>query len=162
MKSNKALVLRLRFFSDVVRKESHHLQLTNQKLFAQAFTLERAKALETDLALSESLDAFIGRFGRLQDTLGDKYLPLLLTAMGEPVGAAIDNLDKAERLGLIQSVNEWIVLRKLRNQMVHEYINDLSILVSAVQKGHQFVPVLLATAEKFVAETQKRVERLAQ
>lgn len=162
MKSSKTLALRLKFLADVARKESHHLQLTNQKLFAHVFTLERAKTLEADLALSESLDAFIARFGRLQDTLGDKFLPLLLTVMNESVGAAIDNLDKAERLGLIQSVNEWIELRKLRNQMVHEYINDLSVLVGAVQKGHEFVPILLATAEKFNEEAQKRLERLAQ
>lgn len=45
----------------------------------------------------------MGRFGRLQDTLGDKLLPLLLSLLGEKVSSAIDNLDRAERLGFIES-----------------------------------------------------------
>lgn len=38
-------------------------------------------------------------FWRLQDTIGDKLIPALLRALGEPQGAVIDNLDRAERLG---------------------------------------------------------------
>jgi len=38
---------------------------------------------------------------RLQDTVSEKP------------SAAIDNLDRAERLGLLKSANEWMTLRKL-------------------------------------------------
>jgi len=44
----------------------------------------------------------------------------LLAALGEKPSSAIDNLDRAERLGLLKSVDEWITMRNLRNQMVHE------------------------------------------
>lgn len=38
---------------------------------------------------------------RLQDTVGDKFVPALLQALEEPIGAVVDNLDRAERLGWI-------------------------------------------------------------
>ena len=67
------------------------------------------------------MEAFVSRFGRLQDTLGDKLLPQLLSALGEKISAVIDNFDRAEQLGLIASADEWMTMRSLRNQMVHEY-----------------------------------------
>jgi len=98
----------------------------------------------------------VGRFGRLQDTLGDKLLPLLLTALGEKPAAAIDNLDRAERLGWIDSVDTWLTVRKLRNQMVQEYVGDPSVLTSALQSAHHQVPTLVQVAEALVAEIERR------
>jgi hypothetical protein len=118
------ILLRLQFLVRVVRKECKHLNITDQRLFGGLFTLEQATRLEEDPDLAERVEAFVGRFGRLQDTMGDKLLQLLLTALGEKPSAAIDNLDRAERLGLIKSADEWMTMRNLRNQMVHEYIED--------------------------------------
>jgi len=61
--------------------------------------------------LSEKLEAFTSRFSRLQDTLGDKLIPQLLLALGEPQSAVMDNLDKAERLGWIENADEWRAIR---------------------------------------------------
>lgn len=148
--------LRLQFLARVVRKECQHLAGTDQRLFVDPFTPERAARLETDADLAERLEAFVGRFGRLQDTLGDKLLPVLLAALGETPAAAIDNLDRAERLGLIPSADEWMTLRKLRNQMVHEYVEDMAVLASALQTAHEFVPMLIGAANKLLAEIGRR------
>jgi hypothetical protein len=147
---------RLQFLVRVVRKECQHLATTDQRLFANAFTLAQASRLETDPDLAERVEAFVGRFGRLQDTVGDKLLPSLLMALGEKSSAAIDNLDRAERLGLLGSVEEWMTMRNLRNQMVHEYVEDPLVLISALQSGHAFVPALIAAADKMVAEIARR------
>jgi hypothetical protein len=120
------------------------------------FTLEQAIRLEADPDLSERVEAFVGRFGRLQDTVGDKLLPLLLDALGEKTSAAIDNLDRAERLGLILSADEWMIMRTLSNQMIHEYVEDPVVLTSALQTGHTFVPVLIAAANKMISEIEQR------
>jgi len=150
------IALRLQFLVRVVRKECQHLATTDQRLFGEPFTPERACQLETDPDLAERVEAFVGRFGRLQDTLGDKLLPVLLIALGETPAAAIDNLDRAERLGLIVSADEWMTMRKLRNQMVHEYVEDLAVLASALQTGHDFVPVLTNAANNVIAEIERR------
>jgi hypothetical protein len=148
--------LRLQFLVRTVQKACRHLVTTDQRLFAEPFTPERANLLETDQDMAERVDAFVGRFGRLQDTLGDKLLPELLAALGESPGAAIDNLDRAERLGLIASADEWMALRRLRNQMIHEYVEDPTVLASALQTGHDFVSLLVEAAHRMIAEVGRR------
>jgi hypothetical protein len=63
-------------------------------LFQIPFDSGRAAALKVNIDEAERTDAFVARFGRLQDTLADKLLPALLAWLAEPVGAAIDNLDR--------------------------------------------------------------------
>jgi uncharacterized protein with HEPN domain len=62
----------------------------------------------------------------------------------------------AERLGLLDSSDAWMIMRSLRNQMIHEYVEDPVVLNSALQNGHAFIPVLMATANKMLAETDRR------
>jgi hypothetical protein len=156
MKPDSNIVLRLQFLTRVVRKECQHLATTDQRLFAGMFTLTQAAQLETDPDLAERVEAFVGRFGRLQDTVGDKLLPLLLTALGEKTSAAIDNIDRAERLGLFKSADEWMTIRSLRNQMIHEYVEDPAVLVNALQSGHAFVPTLIDAANQMIGEIELR------
>lgn len=120
------------------------------------FTPERAAALADNIDEAERVEAFVSRFGRLQDTLGDKLLPLYLEAMGEHTGAVIDNLDRAEKLQWIPSADAWLTMRRLRNQMVHEYIEDAATLADALQAGHEYVPTLSAVMEKIVADMRAR------
>jgi hypothetical protein len=87
----------------VTNKECQHLLDTDGRLFGDLFTIEEVKKIEVDPILAERLDAFVSRSGRLQDTVGDKLLPALLSALAEQTGPAIDNLDKAEKLGLPSS-----------------------------------------------------------
>ena len=149
-------LLRLQFLARVVRKECQHLATTDQRLFENLFTLEQATRLDANPDLAERVEAFVSRFGRLQDTVGDKLLPLLLVALGEKTSSVIDNLDRAERLELIQSADDWMVMRNLRNQMVHEYVEDLVVLTNALQTGHSFVSVLIAAANKIIVEIELR------
>jgi hypothetical protein len=139
----------------VTHKECQYLLETDQRLFTGPMTIDLVQKIEMDPLLAERLDAFVSRFGRLQDNLGDKLLPQLLDAMAEPVGAVIENLDRAEKLGWLSSSDTWLEMRKLRNQMVHEYIEDLAILSSALQAGHAYVPVLIDTAKRLTAQINK-------
>ncbi len=91
---------RLAFLLETAALEARHLQDTDQRLFVEAFTVERAASLRADALLAERLNAFSARFARLQDTAGDK-LRALLARLGEPVGSVLDNLDRAARLGLL-------------------------------------------------------------
>jgi hypothetical protein len=138
---------RLHFLLETVELESRHLQDTDRRLFEQPFTEVRALALRADDLLAERVDAFAARFARLQDTAGDKLLPVLLERLGEPVGSVLDNLDRAARLGLlVQTSDEWIAARALRNRMVHEYIRDAAALAQALTEAHRAVPMLAAFA----------------
>lgn len=147
---------RLRFLARVAQREATRLQETDGRVFAEPFTAARVRQLDADVVLSERVEAFVARFSRLQDTLGDKLVPALLRALGEPVGAVVDNLDRAERLEWLASADEWSSTRRLRNQMIHEYIEDPAILANALQSAHLRVPMLLAACTSLLAEVERR------
>jgi len=151
-----AKLLRLQFLTRIVRKEIRHLRLTDQRLFSTLFTCEKAEQLEVDVELAERVDAFVSRFGRLQDTVGDKLIPQYLNAVGEATGPAIDNLNRAEKLGLLASAELWVALRDLRNEMIHEYMEDLDRLANALNKGHEHVATLSEDAGRILADLESR------
>jgi hypothetical protein len=145
---------RIDFLARVVKRECRHLSATDQRLFSTPIDASRASSLADDEELAERVEAFVSRFTRLQDTLGGKLLPALLDAFGEPSGLLIDHLDRAERLGWIESAERWMQARSLR--MVHEYVEDPLLLASAIGAGHAYVPVLLRAAEAMLGAWQVR------
>ena len=155
MKLAASQVSRLQFLARVAEKECLHLLDTDGRLFNEPFTAAVAEKIAANPLLAERLDAFVSRFGRLQDTVGDKLLPALLNALGESSGPAIDNLDKAEKFGFIDSSDSWMEMRRLRNHMVHEYIEDLAVLSSALRSGHGYVPSLVTAARNCSAEVNR-------
>jgi Asp-tRNA(Asn)/Glu-tRNA(Gln) amidotransferase A subunit family amidase len=146
---------KLMFLLETAQLERVHLCLTDGRLFSEPMTAERACTLRTDQDLAERVDAFVARFGRLQDTVGDKLLPELLKALAEPVGPAIDNLMKAERFGWLASVDEWLLVRKLRNRMIHEYVRDPIELAQALQAAHDAVPMLSGAVAQLAVAAQR-------
>lgn len=147
---------RLPFLFRVLAREAAHLRITDGRVFARPFDPARAEALADDVEDAERVEAFVARFSRLQDTLGDKVLPAILAALGEPVGAVIDNLDRAERLGLLPSADDWLATRRLRNRMVHEYVEDPAVLAESLRQGHALVPMLLDVERRFREEALRR------
>lgn len=147
---------RLVFLVETVTLEAQHLRQTDQRLFQRSFDALRAADLRVNVDEAERTDAFVARFGRLQDTLADKLLPELLRCLAEPVGAAIDNLDRAEKLGLLRSADDWLAARKLRNRMVHEYVRNPAELAEALNEGHGLVSLLSDFAEAVVQFGQVR------
>ena len=157
MRDDSNLEKRLQFLVRVVRKECKHLATTDQRVFGAELSPQQVTDLECDPDVAERVEAFVGRFGRLQDTIGDKLLPSLLVLLGERLSAAIDNLDRAERLGFIRSTESWMAMRALRNQMVHEYVEDPVLLHAALKSGHEFVPELLAAGHAMTVEVEQRL-----
>lgn len=146
---------RLRFLLRVSARQASHLQGTDRRLFSGPLTAETLHLLDSDPAFAERVEAFASRFARLQDTLGDKLLPALLGIAGETPRSAIENLDRAEKLGWIASADHWMSLRKLRNQMVHEYVEDPVVLADALNLGHESVPALCAAAGTLAAAAER-------
>lgn len=147
---------RLRFLGRVVQREQEHLATMDARVFDRPFTPERAQGLADNVDEAERVEAFVSRLGRLQDTLGDKLLPLYLEALGERTGAVIDNLDRAEKLGLIPSSDDWLTMRKLRDQMVHEYIENPATLADALQAGHEYVPTFKSVVAGLITDMRAR------
>ncbi len=124
---------RLRFLTRVVDKEIKHLDYAADQAFGLPLTLRAVETLDENPELAMRIEAFTSRFCRLQDTLGDKFLPDLLKSLGEPDRALLINLEKAEN---------WIALRQLRNQMIHEYIENAQTLFDALTTAKSNTRVL--------------------
>jgi hypothetical protein len=148
---------RLRFLLRVVSKEIDHLNYASEQAFSDGISVERMATLDNDPALALKVEAFVSRFCRLQDTLGDKLLPAVLAALGEPSAAHLINLDKAERFGWLDSAEQWMLLRQLRNQMIHEYIDDVQTFADAIQLAHQNQPLLHKLAHQLAEVCQKDI-----
>ncbi len=88
--------------------------------------------------------------------MSNKLLPSWLNVLGEKSIVAIDNLDKAEKIGVLPSVITWMELRKLRNQMIHEYIEDLAILVDALNFSYTHLNFIINVAESILSDLDRR------
>jgi hypothetical protein len=151
---------RLLSLMGIAQREGLLLLQTDKRLFANPFTAAELPKLLEQPDFSERTDAFVARFGRLQDLLGDKWLPAWLRAMQEPLGAVLENLDRAEKLNLIQSADDWLAVRKLRNLMVHEYLDQPDALHAALMAAHAGVPMLLQTVERMADRTRPLLRSL--
>ena len=69
---------KLRFLAATVMAEAALLRITDGRLFAKPMDVPRAGTLRHDIELAERVDAFVARFGRLQDVARDERLPAVL------------------------------------------------------------------------------------
>ena len=151
-RSNQNVAARFDHLRRVAIKECEYLVYTATGLMHADPQLGWLDAIDKNAELTERLDAFVSRFCRLQDTLGDKLLPAYLRLQLEPVGTVLDNLNRAEKLGLIPSVVDWIEARSLRNSLVHEYTEDIVQLRQNILRALALVPMLEMVTKNFKSQ----------
>lgn len=102
--------------------------------------------------LAVQLEALTARFARLADLLIQKLFRAQDAMLLEDEGTLLDRLNRAEKRGVIHSVEQWREIRELRNQIAHEYVlSDLRELFEAVIR---VTPVLLETVAAVERESR--------
>ena len=101
-----------------------HLSYSWHRIFLAPIDAVWLAALAQEPEAAECMDAFVSRFGRMQDTIADKLLPRWLSALAERPVSQIDTLNRAEQLQVVAKVSNWLEARKLRHRLVHEYMED--------------------------------------
>lgn len=159
MSNTKPELIRLAQLLELVRKEDKHLLAVRKRLIPEETILDLSWLEETitDDTGADRLEAFSSRFSRMQDTVIDKLIPQLLIAAGEIPKAAIDNLNRAECLNIITSSDTWLEMRRLRNRLVHEYIDELSEMLPALKMAHTFTNELHNTYKTIAQYAQSRL-----
>ena len=71
------------------------------------------------------LDAYLKRFSSIQDFMGSKIFSLLLDVAGISYTKMSEVLYFIEREGIIDSLDDWIELREVRNELEHDYPEEL-------------------------------------
>lgn len=71
-------------------------------------------------------DAYLKRFSAIQDFLGAKVFAMALEIAGIPCAKMSEVLYAIEKEGLIDSLEHWIELREVRNELEHDYPEELT------------------------------------
>ncbi len=137
---------------DLARREAKHLRYSQSTLFALPIDLVWVQALGSRPDVAEKVEAFVSRFGRLQDHLGDKLLPRFAALVGENSKTLLDALAVAEKTDLVVSADAFIAARKLRNALVHEYMHDAQIFLESLFAAQQACQMFFAVIERAEAE----------
>ena len=138
-------LLRLQKLSGHIGREVELVQETAAHLFS--LTREQiVEGITQGGVISERVEAFVSRFGRLQDNIGDKLMPALLAYLQEPIRPVGEMLAYAEKLEWLDSMDDWLRTRKLRNQLIHDYDDNTELLVNTIYEAHRYMPVLVEVA----------------
>lgn len=127
---------------ELARKEATHLQYTHRTLFTQHIDADWVQQLNSRDDLAEKVEAFVSRFGRLQDHLGEKLIPRFAALLGEAPKSLLDVLAYAEKMQWIESAEVFIGARKLRNLLVHEYMSDAELFLQALFTAREAAEML--------------------
>jgi len=105
-----------------------------------------------------TLDQLVFRFGRLQDAMGTRLLPALLQLTQEWHDSEpfIDKLNRAEKLGMLPSAEQWQMLRELRNQTAHEYPAQPELMLANLRRLVGHVPLLEQAHAQLADAAQQR------
>jgi len=140
---------------ELARKEAEHLRYSQATLFALPIDAPWVDAFSSQPVLAEKVEAFVSRFGRLQDHIGGKLLPRYAALVGEPAKTQLDHLAFAERMGLLTDADAFIAARGLRNALVHEYMHDAHIFLENLLAANPACDLFFITIERMSKELRR-------
>jgi hypothetical protein len=134
---------------ELAQKETKHLTYTHQTLFNQPIDFTWVELVAECEDLSEKIDAFVSRFSRLQDHIGEKLIPRFAALLGESPKSLLDVLNYAEKMGWITDTMSFVSARKLRNLLVHEYMSDPELFLQSLQTADNATIMLITIVNNF-------------
>jgi uncharacterized protein YutE (UPF0331/DUF86 family) len=148
--------LAVRASERLAHKEAGHLRYSLTTLFALPIDLPWVRNLAQQPELAEKVEAFASRFAQLQDHLGDKLLHRCGHLLGESPKSLIDALAFAERAGLLRDADEFIAARRLRNALVHEYMQDAEVFLGSLMQARQACALFFDVIDRVGAALERR------
>ena len=107
-----------------------------------AVTTGAAAALDDEAV--QDWDQLVLRFTKLQDAMGSRLFPAVLAHLQEPYEERpmLDQLNRLEKLGYLSSVEQWNLLRAIRNRFAHDYPQDPAMRAAYLNEAVAAVPLL--------------------
>ena len=103
------------------------------------------------IALSDDevahIDQYLFRFAKLQDTIGKRLFQAIFLSLEEDVSDLpfIDLLNRLEKLNILDSKEQWLELRVIRNTLSHTYEDEpeeMSLAINAVFNKKQCIEAI--------------------
>jgi len=139
---------------ELAQKESAYLRYSYRTLFAQPVDVNWVQRLADNQEMAEKVEAFMSRFGRLQDHIGERLVPRFAALLGEAPKSMLDTLVYAERMRWIQSAEDFFSARKLRNLLVHEYMSDAMLFLESLLAAKEAAEMLFGIVDAISSEAQ--------
>jgi hypothetical protein len=95
---------------------------------------------------------------KLQDSLGEKVLPGVLSLTLDPLppeAPFAEKLQRLEHLGVLGSVDTWRMVREVRDALAHDYPENAALQAAALSrllKGVADLLALWAGVDRYVSE----------
>lgn len=140
---------------ELAQREAEHLRYSQATLFALPIDLKWVNSLSHKPALAEKVEAFVSRFARLQDHIGEKLLPRYAALVGESHKTLIDTLAFAERAEVLADANAFIAARRLRNALVHEYMYDAQVFLGHLREAGSACELFFDTVNAVAQEVTR-------
>ena len=135
---------------DALRKELKELDRATEVLL---YSYKKCSKIGVHPDLSneelESFEALTGRFARLSDIIIQKVFRYFDVLELEETGTVRDRINRAEKKGVIETADNFIQIRLLRNEIAHEYKSDM--IYAIFERVLELTPVLLDSVEKIIA-----------
>ena len=124
-----------------------HLQIISRAYTKMALFMPLDASRYNQLSDDEvaDIDQFLFRFSKLQDAMGEKLFVLMLEYLKEENPKSkpfIDTLNRLEQLGLLEDKNIWLELRKIRNNIAHQYEDEPKQASEALNAIYAVKPTL--------------------
>ena len=97
------------------------------------------------------VDLLINRFGKLQYLIGSKIIDMFFILQEEKTDTftMLDKLHKLEKLEIIDDIEVWKEMRKVRNHIAHEYPDQPAIMSQYLNRIFYLTPTLIGILENF-------------
>jgi len=101
------------------------------------------------------IDQLIYRFTKLQDAIGHRLFPVIYSVLegDDTPRPFLDTLHYLEKINIIESVEDWQMLRNLRNNLAHDYPDSVRQTMDTLNILYTTWPLLkkmYLSAEKYL------------
>ncbi len=101
----------------------------------------------------ESFEALTSRFARLSDIIIQKILRFFDVLDLEEAGTVRDRINRAEKKGVVESADDFIKIRILRNEIAHEYKPET--IYDIFEQVMDLAPVLLKSVDSLLLYSKR-------
>ncbi len=138
---------RRELFEAIVKEVKIHRKRMNE-------ARENIKDFKSDIAF---VDQYIYRFSKYQDSIGKKLFRSFLELIDEYEHSMsmIDILNKLEKFDIVQK-DRWQEIRDLRNEIAHNYEEDVGTAKNFVEAIDMYLPYMDKVVQKIEEYISKR------
>lgn len=142
---------RLSQYLEEAQRHKQHMQESMQEISLPIESYDDLSKMERF-----AINTLIFRFSKLQDLLGGKLFRSYLSVVGYPVEGIgyFELLRELEKEGVL-NLDDWNFLRALRNEIAHDYPQEMAEMLEKVnlfvEKSKELIAILDAIKEKYDA-----------